>query len=144
MSPQEPDRKTALIGVTAVLFGVVALFCTTVTTVLRIATRGESLERTGWDLHGPALPLLAILAAGLLPIALRGSAVAAIGILCAGLATIGITAIGDLPQIGSNGAVGPLLLAGVVRAGPGAYLEALGAILLMFGGGLLAINRRRP
>jgi len=128
----------------AVLAGALAALAATVLPVLRIEIAGRvqsSLDRTGWDLHGPALLALAALAVVLLPAAARGSGIAAAVIVVAGLGIIGITAGLDLPDVGDTGLVGARLIEGTAKAGAGAYAEALAGVLLVLGGGVLAFLR---
>jgi hypothetical protein len=129
----------------AALAGCAALVAATFLPVLRVAVDGRvaaSLDRTGWDLHGPALLLIAALGAALLPAALRGSLAAALGVGVAGLAALGIAVIGDLPDVGATGLVGEGLREGRGEAGVGAYLEVLGGVLLLVAGGVLALLGR--
>jgi len=128
----------------AVLAGALAALAATLLPVLRIAIGGRvqsTLDRTGWDLHGPALLALAGLAVLLLPAAARGSGVAAAVIVVAGLGIVGITAVTDLPDVGDTGLVGARLIEGTAKAGAGAYAEALAGVLLVLGGGVLAFLR---
>ena len=128
----------------AVLAGVFAALAATVLPVLRIAIAGEvvpALDRGGWELHGPALPGLALLAVLLLPAAARGVLPAAAGIAVAGAAILAVVLLTDLPDVGEAGLVGARLVSGVSRAGAGAYAEALAGVLLLLGGGVLAALR---
>jgi len=128
----------------AVLAGAVAALAATVLPVLRIEIAGRlqsSLDRTGWNLHGPVLLALALLAVLLLPAAARGSGVAAAVIVVAGLGIVGLTAAMDLPDVGDTGLVGARLIEGTAKAGAGAYAEALAGVLLVLGGGVLAFLR---
>ena len=128
----------------AVLAGALAALAATVLPVLRIEIAGRvqsTLDRTGWDLHGPALLALALLAVVLLPAAARGSGVAAAVIVVAGLGIVGLTAATDLPDVGDSGLVGARLIVGTAKAGTGAYAEALAGVLLVLGGGVLAFLR---
>ena len=128
----------------AVLAGALAALAATILPVLRIEITGRvqsSLDRSGWDLHGPVLLALALLAVLLLPAAVRGSGAAAAVIVVAGLVIIGITAATDLPDVGDTGLVGARLIEGTAKAGAGAYAEALAGVLLVLGGGVLAFLR---
>ena len=128
----------------AVLAGALAALAATVLPVLRIEIAGRAqsaLDRTGWDLHGPALIALAGLAVLVLPAAARGSGLAAAVIVVAVLGIVGITAATDLPDVGDTGLVGARLIEGTARAGAGAYAEALSGVLLVLGGGVLAFLR---
>jgi len=144
-SPVSRGARAARRGAAAaVLAGALAALVATVLPVLRIEIAGRvqsSLDRTGWDLHGPALPVLALVAVLLLPAAVRGSGMAAALILVAGLGILGITAATDLPDVGDTGLVGARLIEGTAKAGAGAYAEALAGVLLVLGGGVLAFLR---
>ena len=131
-------------GVATVLAGALATVAATILPVLRVEVDGHvrpGLDRTGWDLHGPALLALALLAILLVPAAVRGTLAAAAGIVVAGLAVLGIAVLSDLPDIGDVGSVGRHLIDGTVTAGAGAYAEALAGMLLVLGGGLLVFLR---
>ena len=101
-----------------------------------------ALDRTGWDEHGAALIALALFAVVLLRPALRGSRPAAVAIALAGAAALAITIASDLPDVGDKGAVGARFETGEVGTGFGAYLEALGGVLLLAAGGFLALTGR--
>ena len=150
-SPGAPD-STASRGTSAarpaaaaaVLAGALAALLATVLPVLRVTIAGDlepSLDRSGWDLHGPALIGLGLLAVVLLPAAVRGLTSAAAGIALAGLVLLGIVALGDLPDAGDTGLVGGRLVEGTLSAGSGAYVEALAAVLVLLGGGVLVALR---
>ena len=127
-----------------VVAGAAALVAATLAPVIQVGVGGHTvaaLDRTGWDRHGLALPVLATLALVLLPLALRGSA-AAFAIAGCGVGAIVIAAAIDLPDLGGAGAVGAQLAEGTTKAGAGLYLEALGGVLLLAGGGLLAMARQ--
>lgn len=128
----------------AVLAGAVAAILATVLPVLRVTIAGElepSLDRSGWDLHGPALIGLGLLAVVLLPAAVRGVTAAAAVITLAGLVLLGIVLLGDLPDAGDTGLLGGRLVEGTLGAGSGAYAEALAAVLVLLGGGVLTALR---
>lgn len=128
----------------AVLLGAFAAMAATFLPVLRVAIDRElepSLDRTGWDLHGPALLGLAILAVVLLPAAVRGVTAAAAAITLIGFVLLGIVLLADLPDVDDTGLVGGRLVEGTLRAGTGAYAEALAGALVLFGGGLLVALR---
>lgn len=146
--PQSPvsrgARAARRAAAAAVLAGALAALAATILPVLRIEIAGRvesSLDRTGWDLHGPALLALAALAVVLLPAAVRGSGLAAAVIVVAGLGIVGIAAATDLPDVGDSGLVGAQLVEGTAKAGAGAFAEALAGVLLVLGGGVLAFLR---
>lgn len=126
------------------LAGAAALVAATFLPVIRIEVDGRArpaLDQTGWDLHGPALLLLAAVAVPLLVLALRGAPIAPLALAFAGLGALAIAVFADAPDVGDTGAVGTRLLEGTSVAGPGIYLETLGAILLVFAGGVIALAR---
>lgn len=150
-SSRAPDSRASRGGSTArraaaaaVLLGALATIAATLLPVLRVAIDREldaSLDRTGWDLHGPALLVLGVLAVVLLPAAVRGVTAAAALITLAGLVLLGIVVLGDLPDIDGTGLVGGRLAEGTLRAGAGAYAEALAGVLVLLGGGVLVALR---
>lgn len=124
--------------------GAACLAAATFLPVIRIEQDGTvlpALDSTGWDLHGPALLVLAALAATLLPLALRGSAAAPLALAFAGLGGLAIALFGDLPDIDQAGLVGERLAGGRSIAGVGAYLEAAGSLLLVTVGATIALRR---
>lgn len=128
----------------AVLAGAAAAVVATFLPVLRVAADrvlAPELDRSGWDLHGPALIALALMALVALPAATRGVTVAALAVCASGLVVLGLAVLDDLPEVGEQGLVGPELLEGVTRAGAGAYVEVLAGVLLLLGGGVLALAR---
>ncbi len=140
---QAPAARAAL--AVCALIGIASLVVATLAPVLRVETSGRidtALDRTGWDVHGPALLLIAIVALPLLGLALRGSLAAALALAACGLTALGIAVAADLPDIGSTGLVGAQLLTGTTRAGLGAYAEILGGVLLLVAGGILAFVGR--
>ncbi len=126
--------------------GIAGLIAATLSPIRRIEVAGHvraAFDRTGWDLRGPALLLVAAVALVLLVAALRGSRPAALGVAVCGLVAIGIAVVGDLPDIGDHGLVGERLVEGTVTAGVGAFAEVLGGVLLLLAGGVLASLDRR-
>jgi hypothetical protein len=127
------------------LAGVVCLLVATFTTVIQIkvgtttTVAGATLSHTGWDRHGPALVLLALLGAGLLAVALRGSRAAMAGLAAAGVAAVVIALAWDRPHIHDTGAVGELYDAATAGPAAGYYLETLGGALLLLSGGALLL-----
>jgi hypothetical protein len=128
-------------GLIAGLAGAAALVAATLLPVLRLEVLGRvrpALDRTGWDLHGPALLVLAALALVLLALALRGSLPAALALGAAGLAVLAIAVLGDLPDVGRTDLVQEPYALGTVQAGAGAFAEIIGGVLLLGAGGALA------
>jgi hypothetical protein len=127
-------------GLIAGLAGVAALVAATLLPVLRLEVANRirpALDRSGWDLHGPALLLLAALALALLVLALRGSLPAALAVGAVGLAALGIAVLADLPDVGRTDLVQEPYALGTVQAGAGAFAEIVGGVLLLASGGAL-------
>ena len=127
--------------------GIAALIAATFLPVLRISVNDEvitDLDRTGWDEHGAALLALAAFATLMLAAVARGDggAAPAIAIALCGVAVIVIVVASDLPDVGDVGSVGARLREGEVGTGLGAYAETLGGVLLLAGGGGLALRSR--
>lgn len=142
-APSGGVRAARLGGLLIVLAGVLAALAATVLPVLRIEIAGrirDEFDRTGWDLHGPALVLLALAALALLAPALRGSLPAALAVAACGLAILGFAVIGDLPDVGTRDLVESVYTIGTARAGTGAKAEVLSGVLLLLGGGVLAFG----
>ena len=106
------------------------------------ASSRPSLDRTGWDLHGPALiglgdprrrpaPRRRPRRRPRPPRSSRSP----------GLVLLGIVLLGDLPDVDDTGLVGGRLVEGTLRAGAGAYAEALAGVLVLLGGGVLVALR---
>lgn len=109
-------------------------------------TRPELADRcslSGWERHGGALILLALVAAGAGLAARRGAFGTAGAVLIAvGAVTLGVTLIGDLPVTDDTGAIGAGFDTATASAGLGLYLELLGALLCLLAG-VLALRSRR-
>jgi hypothetical protein len=136
---------TALLAMIAA--GIAALIAATFLPVLRISVDERvitALDRTGWDQHGAALLALAAFAAFMLVALVRGDGgrAAAVAIALCGAVAIVIVVATDLPDVGDVGSVGERLRTGEVGTGLGAYAEALGGVLLLAGGGGLALRAR--
>jgi hypothetical protein len=131
----------------AALAGCVALVIATFTTVIQITVgttarvAGADTSLSGWDRHGPALIVLALLAVWLLGMALRGAGAAMAGLAAAGVAALAIAMIWDRPHVHDTGSVGDLYAEATADPASGYYLETLGgALLLLAGGGLLVLG----
>jgi len=138
----------ALAGAVAL---VVASFATVISIEVGTTTKvvGADTSHTGWDRHGPALLLLAVLAVALLGAALRGVRAAMAGLAVAGVAALAIAMVWDRPHVHDTGAVGELYAEARANPGTGYYAETLGgALLLLAGGGLVVLalpdRRARP
>jgi hypothetical protein len=152
-----PDRSAlpsvlALRGVLAVagLAGALMVLVASFTSVIDITvgTTSRVLDadtaQSGWDRHGPALVLLALLALFLLAAALRGSRVAAAGLLAAGVVVLAIAWASDKPHVHDTGSVGDVYADATADPGTGYYLETLGGALLVLSGGALLVLGRTP
>jgi hypothetical protein len=141
--------RIALCALAAV--GAVLLLASTTATVLEISVAGSrrvaagaDLSHTGWERHGPALVLLALLALVLCAVAWRGSRPAAAAIAVCGLAVLLIVLIGDLPDLDRTGFVGEVYTDAEAGPGAGWWLELAGGLLLVVAGGtLLALGTDR-
>lgn len=88
-----------------------------------------------------ALIPLALLAAGLAVVWMRArSAAAAWALTALGLIALLIALVGDLPDTRARGITHGIAFAST-SAGPGLYLETLGAVLLLGAGGAAALTR---
>jgi hypothetical protein len=130
-------------GLTGAVLLVVASFTTIIAITVETTSRALHADTTqsGWDRHGPALILLALLALWLLAVALRGSRMAMAGLALAGIVSLVIAVSWDRPHIHDTGSVGDVYEQATADPGTGYYLETLGGALLLFcGGALLALG----
>jgi hypothetical protein len=151
-----PIRAILTIALIAALLLVVAEF----STIASVKVDGESCEvlndtnseqadrcsLSGWDRHGGALILLALLAAGA-GVAARRGVTREIGavLLAIGAITLGLTLFSDLPVTNDAGAIGTDFDNATGSAGFGFYLELLGGALCIAAGTLgLVASRREP
>jgi hypothetical protein len=138
-----------VLAVTA-LAGAVLLVVASFTSVIDITvgTTSKVLDadtaQSGWDRHGPALLLLALLAVFLLLSALRGSRVAMAGLLVCGVVALAIPTIWDRPHVHDSGSVGDVYADAAADPGTGYYLETLGGALVLLSGGALLVLGRTP
>jgi hypothetical protein len=126
------------------LAGAVLLALATVTAVIRItvgtsARTSADVADSGWDRHGPALLVLALLALWLLAGALRGFTVAKAGLAVVGATALGIATVADRPHVHDPGAAGDVYAEATAGPGTGYYLETLGGALLLVSGGALLV-----
>ncbi len=141
-----PDRRarlrTALAATAAA--GAALLLASTFMTVIAITVDGSSrvasadTHLSGWDRHGPALPLLALAALGLALGAARGARACMAALAACGVAALAIVLVGDLPDINETGLIGQVYAD--AEAGPrfGWYAETAGGVLLALAGVVLA------
>ena len=136
----------AVCGLAGALLLVVASFTSVIEITVETTTRGVDFDaaQSGWDRHGPALILLALLAVFLLLSSLRGSRVAMAGLLVCGVVALAIPTIWDRPHIHDSGSVGDVYAQATADPGTGYYLETLGGALLLLSGGALLVLGRTP
>lgn len=129
----------ALLGTAGALLLLVASFTSVIEITVGTTTKVASADtaQSGWDRHGPALILLALLALFLLSAGLRGARIALLGLVVAGLATLAIAWIWDRPHVHDTGSVGDIYAEAEANPGTGYYLETLGGALILVSGGLL-------
>jgi hypothetical protein len=144
-SPSISRAKAVRAGLAAAaLTGVICLLLATFTTVIEIkvgtTTRlpGRDTHLSGWDRHGPALLIVAVFAAAMVAGALRGARPAAIALAVLGLVAVLIAVVGDVPDLNETGFIGEVYEDAAAGPSAGFYLETLGGVLLLAGGGLLA------
>jgi hypothetical protein len=146
-SPAETARALRIAAAALVLAGALLLVVTTFATVkeIRIGSATDPVLASGtaglsgWDRHGPALLLLALLALALGAGALRGGRPAAAALAVTGLAALLIAVLGDLPDLHDAGRVAFQYADSAAGAGPGWYTETAGGVALLVAGGLLAL-----
>jgi hypothetical protein len=132
------------------LAGAVLLLVATFATIIEITVGATSrvaavdTAQSGWDRHGPALIVLALLALWLLAMSLRRSRVAMVGLLLTGVVALAIAWHWDRPHIHDTGAVGDVYASAGADPGTGYYLETLGGALLLLSGGALLVLGRMP
>jgi hypothetical protein len=163
-TPEQRPRHTVSgpIGaiLTTALLAALLLVVAEFATIASVSVDGESCEvlndtnpdladrcsLSGFDRHGGALILLALLTAGAGIAARRGVTREIGGVLLAiGLVTLGLTLFGDLPVTNDTGAIGNDFDDATASAGLGFYLELLGGVLCVAAGvlGLVAARRQR-
>lgn len=104
----------------------------------------ERCELSGFERHGGALILLALLAAGAGVVAARGGGPLAGAVLVAvGAVALAIALIGDLPETNETGALGLNFEGATAAAGLGFYLELTGSVLCILAG-VLALGSSAP
>lgn len=146
LSPSTASLRALRIGLCVVAAaGVVCLVLATFTTVIEIKVGttsripGRDTHLSGWDRHGPALLIIAAFAVAMLAGALRGARPAMIALAVLGLVTLGIAAIGDVPDLNETGFIGEVYEDAAAGPSAGFYLETLGGVLLLAGGALMAV-----
>ena len=136
----------ALTGLAGGLLLLVASFTTIIEITVGTTSRALDADtaQSGWDRHGPALALLALLGLWLLAMALRRSRVAMVGLLLTGIVALAIAWHWDRPHVHDTGAVGDIYAEATADPGLGYYLETLGGALLLLSGGALLVLGRMP
>lgn len=136
-------RGAAGLALVAVVGLVVAEFTTvfevtvgSLDVVKRSATAGEN--------HGYALLVVAIVAAAMTLLALRGGRPPALALVLLGVVALAIALAVDLPDTRRSGSLRESLAyeQARARAGPALGLEIAGGVLLLVAGGLLAAGSR--
>jgi hypothetical protein len=126
---------------------VIATFTTIIEITVETTTRGVDFDaaQSGWDRHGPALIVLALLALWLLSAALRGTRIAMTGVALTGIVTLAVAVHWDRSHVHDTGSVGEVYTEATAEPGTGYYLETLGgALLLLSGSALLVVGRGAP
>jgi hypothetical protein len=130
-----------------VVIGLSLLVASTFAAVVRVrvgALSGVGFDASGWDRHGPAMPLLAAAGAVLAAGAVRGVRAAAVGVAAVGLTALLVAVVGDAGDLHRTG--GAALAYEDVTAGPGPgwYFETAGAVALVVAGAALAVLAGAP
>jgi hypothetical protein len=146
LRPSISTVRALRIGLSAVAAaGVVCLVLATFTTVIEIKVGtttklpGRDTHLSGWDRHGPALLIVAAFAAAMVAGALRGARPAMVALAVLGLLALLIAVVGDVPDLDETGFIGEVYEDAAAGPSAGFYLETLGGVLLLAGGGLLAV-----
>jgi hypothetical protein len=136
----------AVCGLAGALLLIAATFTSVIDITVGAAAKVADADtaQSGWDRHGPALLLLALLAVFLLLSSLRGSRVAMAGLLVCGVVALAIPWASDRPHVHDTGSVGDVYAEASADPGTGYYLETLGGALLLLSGGALLVLGRTP
>jgi hypothetical protein len=136
----------AVAGLAGALLLVVATFTTIIEITVETTTRGVDFNaaQSGWDRHGPALIVLALLALWLLAAALRGPRVAMTGVALTGIVTLAIAVHWDRAHVHDTGSVGEVYTEAAANPGTGYYVETLGGALLLLSGSALLVFGAAP
>jgi hypothetical protein len=102
----------------------------------------DRCELSGWERHGGALILLAVVALGA-AVAVRRGAAETGGVVLAvcGLVVLGLALIVDMPETNETGAIGLNFDGATASAGLGFYLELTGGVLLLLTAALSLLSR---
>ncbi len=147
-SPAVAALRAALAaaGLAGALLLIVATFTPIIKITVETTTSGVDLDsaQSGWDRHGPALIVLALLALWLLTTALRGTRIAMTGLALAGLVALAIAVHWDRPHVHETGSVGEVYTEATAQPGTGYYLETLGGLLLLLSGSAMLVFGSAP
>jgi hypothetical protein len=123
--------------------GAICLLLATFATIIEIKVGtttkvpDHDTHLSGWDRHGPALLIIALFAIVMVAGALRGARPAMIALAVLGLVALLIAVVGDVPDLNETGFIGEVYEDAAAGPKAGFYLETLGAVLLLAGGGLM-------
>ena len=136
----------AVVGLAGALLLLVSSFTTVIQITVGSTARVVDADtaQSGWDRHGPALVVLALLALWLLAAGLRGSRTAIAGLVVVGIVALAIPTLSDRPHVHDTGSVGAVYAEASADPGAGYYLETLGGALLLLSGGALLVLGRTP
>jgi hypothetical protein len=112
-----------VVGLAGALLLVVATFATIIEITVETTTRGVDFDaaQSGWDRHGPALIVLALLALWLLTAALRGIRIAMTGVALTGIVALAIAVHWDRSHVHDTGSVGEVYTEATANPGTGYY-----------------------
>lgn len=138
-------RLAAGLALAAVVLLTIAEF----TTVFEVTVGSlEVVKRsaTGGENHGYALLVIAVAAAPLALLALRGDPLPAIALVALGVAALGLTLALDLPDTRGSGGLPESVAYENARAhaGPGFWLQLEGGALLVLAGAILLVTTGMP
>jgi hypothetical protein len=142
--PPSPSTNGLRLGLAAIAsVGAICLLLATFATIIEIKVGtttkvpDHDTHLSGWDRHGPALLIIAVFALLMVAGALRGARPAMIALVVLGLAALLIAVVGDVPDLNKTGFIGEVYEDAAAGPKAGFYLETLGAVLLLAGGGLM-------
>jgi hypothetical protein len=142
--PRSPSTNGLHLGLAAIASaGAICLLLATFATIIEIKVGtttkvpDHDTHLSGWDRHGPALVLIAVFALLMVAGALRGARPAMIALVVLGLVALLIAVVGDVPDLNKTGFIGEVYEDAAAGPKAGFYLETLGAVLLLVGGGLM-------
>jgi hypothetical protein len=142
--PPSPSTNGLRLGLAAIASaGAICLLLATFATIIEIKVGtttkvpDHDTHLSGWDRHGPALLTIAVFALLMVAGALRGARPAMIALVVLGLAALLIAVVGDVPDLNKTGFIGEVYEDAAAGPKAGFYLETLGAVLLLAGGGLM-------